>query len=505
MKIVSICRCTDGPQKTECIFQRGENTIMNMSITLFDSIINTSQDCVFWKDKERRFLGVNQAFLDYYGFESADILIGKTDEDMGWHNDPEPYKQDELRVLSGESTYKVQGKCMIRGEERDIIASKRPLYENGEIVGLVGSFVDITDVLRRHGRRDGLQTVYTIDKLRKYPYWDKLLDDTGMDEILDPLTGILSRPYAIDFVHSLIKNGTPFSYSLIDLDNFKYINDSFGHQAGDTVLKKVTASLAEYVEGYGLVGRFGGDELLLINLRDRNAEENEKFFEDLYNSESVFRKNISLDHGNVYVTGTCGCASYPTDAGNFADLFDLIDKVMYLGKNRGRNCYTVYRESEHRDIEIKKLAKHNVFSDMVCLGRMVRHKKNSKEALKSVLPFLTESMQVPDLFYVDRNMIFRSVTNESLLANADEIVKLVNDDLYICNSLSGIESAAPELYNVLDPLGVRSFIAVRIGEEDKTKGYLICVSEREFRIWNENECALVYYIASLLREYPEWK
>jgi len=126
---------------------------MKMTESLFDSIINTAQDCVFWKDKERRFIGVNQAFLDFYGFESADVLIGKTDEDMQWHNDPEPFKQDELRVLEGHSTYKVQGKCIIRGEERDIIASKRPIYEGDEIVGLVGSFVDVTDVLRRKMRK----------------------------------------------------------------------------------------------------------------------------------------------------------------------------------------------------------------------------------------------------------------------------------------------------------------------------------------------------------------
>lgn len=92
---------------------------MKLTVTLFDSIINTSQDCVFWKDKNRRFIGVNRAFLDFYGFESEDILIGKTDEDMGWHSDPEPYRQDEIRVLAGESTYKVPGKCMVQGEERD--------------------------------------------------------------------------------------------------------------------------------------------------------------------------------------------------------------------------------------------------------------------------------------------------------------------------------------------------------------------------------------------------
>ena len=99
---------------------------MEMTSALFHRIINTSQDCVFWKDKDRRFLGVNQAFLDYYGFDSVDVLLGKTDEDMGWHSDPEPIKQDELRVLSGESTYKVQGKCIIRGEERDSVDSRRP-------------------------------------------------------------------------------------------------------------------------------------------------------------------------------------------------------------------------------------------------------------------------------------------------------------------------------------------------------------------------------------------
>ena len=74
---------------------------------------------------------------------------------MGWHSDPEPFMQDELRVLSGKSTYKVQGKCIIKGEERDIIASKRPLYKGDEMVGLVGSFVDITEVIRRNDEIKG--------------------------------------------------------------------------------------------------------------------------------------------------------------------------------------------------------------------------------------------------------------------------------------------------------------------------------------------------------------
>ena len=242
---------------------------MQMNVGLFNSIINTSQDCVFWKDKDRRFVGVNKAFLDYYGFDSADVLIGKNDEDMGWHTDPEPYKQDELRVLAGQTTYKVQGKCIIRGEERDIIASKRPLYDGDEIVGLVGSFVDITDVIRSENKNDGSQVLYTIDDLRKYSYFDRLIDGISLEEILDPLTGVLNRSYSIKFVRSLIFEKTPFTFTIIDLDNFKSINDTFGHAAGDKTLTQVTRGLAEYAKDCGLVGRFGGDELLLVDLKTK--------------------------------------------------------------------------------------------------------------------------------------------------------------------------------------------------------------------------------------------
>ena len=117
---------------------------------LLEKILDTTQTALFWKDRERRFLGANKAFLDYYEFPSDKVIIGKTDEDMGWHREEEPFKSDEWRVIHyGESTYRVHGQCMSHGEMRDIVASKSPLIENGQIVGLVGSFEDVTDEIRR--------------------------------------------------------------------------------------------------------------------------------------------------------------------------------------------------------------------------------------------------------------------------------------------------------------------------------------------------------------------
>ena len=471
---------------------------MNMTVELFDSIINTSQDCVFWKDDKRRFLGVNQAFLDFYGFESADILIGKTDEDMGWHSDPEPYRQDELRVLSGESTYKVRGKCFIRGEERDIIASKRPLYEGDKIIGLVGSFIDITDVLRRQNRIDGLQVVYTVEKLRHIPYFDKLLDETPLDDILDPLTGIINRVYALDLVHSLISVDTPFSFSIIDLDNFKFINDTYGHSAGDTVLKTVTRSLAEFIGENGIVGRFGGDELLMIDLRDTDFPAKQKFFTEAYERSDVLRQNVRFESGSTFVTCTSGCASFPADAKNFADLFGLTDKTLYLGKSRGRNCFIIYEADKHRDIEIKKLVKHNIYDDMINLRKLFERGNTLRDKLRSVLTFLTDSLQIADLYLINKDNRISSVADDRLDEDVSDISALTRGDLYTASTISGMENDCPKLYETLKARGLESVMMIRIGSDHASDGYLLCGVKRRFRIWQENECAIMYFLSDLI-------
>lgn len=473
---------------------------MEMTVELFDSIINTSQDCVFWKDKDRRFLGVNQAFLDFYGFESADVLIGKTDEDMGWHSDPEPFKQDELRVLSGRSTYKVQGKCMIRGEERDIIASKRPLYDGNSIIGLVGSFVDITDVLRRKNGMDSGQVVYTIDKLRKHSFFDRIIDEVSLDEILDPLTGILSRSYAIQFILNLIEEKKPFTFTMLDLDNFKFVNDSFGHSAGDIVLKTVARELAEYTDGYGIVGRFGGDELLLVDLHNFVKDDKRSFFERLYSDSGVLRTTVEFENGSSYITATSGAASYPHDADNFDDLFSLIDKMLYLGKSKGRNCYSIYDKKEHKNIEIKKLANHGIYSAMSRLRQDVEEVDGFTAKLKAALPYLIDALQVADLYYVTAEGEMRAVSDAAFEADAGDIANVMDGDMFSEKSLSRIEQDSPVFYTALKDNGFESVMAVRIRKKDRILGYLVCAVKRSLRIWQENECAMMYYLAGLLAD-----
>ncbi|MCR5097940.1 MAG: GGDEF domain-containing protein [Lachnospiraceae bacterium] len=471
---------------------------MKMTVELFDSIINTSQDCVFWKDKERRFLGVNQAFLDFYGFESADILIGKTDEEMGWHSDPEPFKRDELRVLAGRSTYKVQGKCMVRDEERDIIASKRPLYDGDEVIGLVGSFVDITDVLRRS--LGDSKVLYTIDILRKYSYFDKLVDEVGLNEITDPLTGVLSRPYVVKFVHSLIEEQRPFTFSMIDLDNFKYINDYFGHEAGDKVLTVVASKLAKYTEDFGLVGRFGGDEFLLIDLLHTSREEKDGFFEKLYKESGALSVNVEFDNGSSFIAATTGAASFPYDADSFDDLFGKIDKMLYLGKSVGRNCYKIYDNDKHRDIKIINVSKYGVYTSMSRIRALTEEAEGITAKLTAVAPLITEILLIDDIYFIDPDGVMHAVNNSSFSADAGDIGKLMVDDVFNDGSLDRVQKESPVFYSVLMEHCLGLVMVTRIRKQNEIKGYLVCAAKRNNRIWQENECAILYYLAGLLSD-----
>ncbi len=110
---------------------------------LLDAVMEGIDRYVFWKDTHRRFLGANQAFLEYYGLSSLSEILGKTDEEIGWHDVNQPFRDDELRVLQGEMVKRVRGTCYSRNELRIIETNKRPIIVGGEVVGLLGYFRDL--------------------------------------------------------------------------------------------------------------------------------------------------------------------------------------------------------------------------------------------------------------------------------------------------------------------------------------------------------------------------
>lgn len=340
--------------------------------------------------------------------------------------------------------------------------------------------------------------MYTQEQLARYPYFAGVLADSSLDSVLDPLTGIVSRGHMLWFVQSLIQRQTQFSFAILDLDNFKYINDTYGHHVGDGVLVQVAQDLAEYLDGYGVAGRFGGDEMLIVNLRDIQYDDKKAFFQGMF-ANRVLRKNIQVEDCHPFVTGTVGCATYPYDANDFDGMFALIDKTLYRGKTKGRNCHIIYVREKHENIEIRKLAKRGMYTTFRAMVRQFEFVPGLVNKLHSVTPLLMEELQVSDLYYVGKDGMMRSVRNEELREPVPDIKNaLTVDDLYAANSIAGLEKPCPVFYDVLRRREVETVLIVRIGMEMETNGFLLCAEPRSRRIWQEAECAILYFLARLL-------
>ncbi len=140
--------------------------IDNPFANLWENAVWDSDLMFFWKDRDRRFLGASQAFLNFYGFESINEILGKNDEEMHWHVDDEPYMGDELDVIKhGKKVKNAPGQCIVNGVVHNIVCNKMPIYDNGEIIGLVGYFADSDEEMARVKNIKGPSRVDNITRL----------------------------------------------------------------------------------------------------------------------------------------------------------------------------------------------------------------------------------------------------------------------------------------------------------------------------------------------------
>lgn len=159
----------------------------------------------------------------------------------------------------------------------------------------------------------------------------------------DALTGLSNRSHLIEKVQQHIDqtNGKqPFGFMLMDLDNFKVINDTFGHECGDKLLVSVAKRLQQQLSPEIHLARFGGDEFALFIPFISDSEALEALAEQWRNALS---HSYTLANGQkLYATISIGIARYISDAHNLESLLNCADQAMYIAKSQGRNRYQLF-------------------------------------------------------------------------------------------------------------------------------------------------------------------
>jgi diguanylate cyclase (GGDEF)-like protein len=155
----------------------------------------------------------------------------------------------------------------------------------------------------------------------------------------DPLTGLWNRLHFGEQLQRTLaeadRYGTPVSLVLVDIDHFKKVNDTWGHEAGDAVLRQVSRLVQEGVRAVDICVRYGGEEIAML-LAQTHSERAVEVAERL--RERISAQPIRHGGADIPVTASFGVATYPETVKVRDQLFPASDKALYIAKHAGRNC-----------------------------------------------------------------------------------------------------------------------------------------------------------------------
>jgi diguanylate cyclase (GGDEF)-like protein/PAS domain S-box-containing protein len=287
---------------------------------LFRAMIDQVQDYLFVKDNKSRFVVANRAVAADLGMQQQD-LIGKTDFDLHPTRLAKKFFADEQSVIvSGEPMIDIEEFVItVSGVKKWLLTSKVPLRnERGEVIGIVGICRDITDRKRAE------------DQIHFMAHHDALTGLPNRSLLMDRLSQALLRAQ---------RNDRRVAVIFVDLDNFKVVNDSLGHSAGDRLLKAVADRMVRCVRATDTVARLGGDEFVILLNDEADNSDADVVIKKV---RAAISDPISIDDQLFHVTCSMGVAAYPDDGEDAEALVMNADAAMYRAKETGRDRVQAY-------------------------------------------------------------------------------------------------------------------------------------------------------------------
>ncbi|MGE5628123.1 MAG: diguanylate cyclase [Solirubrobacterales bacterium] len=292
---------------------------INFNRDALDLIMDLVPIPLFVKDYAGLYIDCNNAFSEFLSI-SREKIIGKSvyelwrkeEADIFFAKDKELYEQGGLQIYEAKIT-SADGKPLM------VQFYKQVFYDtNGSIAGFLGAIFDITEK-------------------------KELENALAKQATTDELTGIPNRRYGMEKLETLHKEcqGKKQSYciAMLDLDYFKRINDMYGHNNGDIVLKTFAKLVSDFLRNGDICFRYGGEEFVVF-MPDTEIDEGFAVVEKLRKAWASSKVPLSnCEASNLTVS--IGITQYPGNNMPFELLLQTSDKALYYSKNGGRNQTTI--------------------------------------------------------------------------------------------------------------------------------------------------------------------
>ncbi|MDD2896111.1 MAG: ABC transporter substrate-binding protein [Aliarcobacter sp.] len=276
---------------------------------LLRTVINTTDDLIFFKDCKLRYLGCNRNFERFIGKKESEI-IGKNDFELFEKEYAQHFRENDLSVIKAKRIL-INEEWVIFEDKKILLQTKMiPLqYKKNDKQGVLGISRDITELHEIH------------EKLKEQAYHDELtniFNRKAFNERIKEKFDLYQRYNSI------------FCIAMYDIDNFKNINDTYGHDIGDKVLREMTEEIKLNIRKTDLLFRIGGEEFIIIfskTLIDEAFEVAEKIRTSVSNMNIIDNERITISIG----------LSQVKEDDDADSIYERIDKLMYESKHNGKN------------------------------------------------------------------------------------------------------------------------------------------------------------------------
>lgn len=333
----------------------------------------------------------------------------------------------------------------------------------------------------------------------------------------DQLTGLVLKEDITNYAKRSINNlKQKTAIAIVDIDDFKFVNDCRGHAMGDAVLKKCAAVIENETGTYGKAGRIGGDEFFIVfdNIPDR---------ETLKYVLRAIKNNIadaySDETDGFHVTTSIGVSVYPEDAEDFDSLFHLTDYMLYRAKHKGKNRYIIYEPEKHGPVnEILR-------SSIETTGITGRKGLSKADVVCRIIELLLCGKEYPvdniirdivDYFGVERVVLYDKTTrtvaaqcgsnllDSGVIAETmdyifdDGFAEYRKDGVIIVNNIKTFALRSPQLYEKLRRQGIYSLMHREIVGKSGKSFVMSCESVSAFLTWNLEDMRFYRILDSVL-------
>ena len=298
------------------------------ALEIYENVIKNTSEGVMITDKNNFIVFVNKAFCNITKYEEKDV-IGKNPSILksGLHN--KKFYKDMWKNLESRGHWK--GEIWNKQKNDTIFPELLSINtlkdENGEIENYIAIFTDISEIKKSEA------------KMRNIAMHDSL---TGLPN-RNMMTNMISHS-----IKSAKRQNELMAIMFIDLDNFKTINDNYGHKEGDNVLVETAKRLKNILREEDIVYRFGGDEFIVTLEHIKNSEDIAKIARKLNQSLQI---PYQTNNYTFYISCSIGISIYPNDALTPDELIKNADVAMYQAKNRGKNRYSFYSQELGKQIQ----------------------------------------------------------------------------------------------------------------------------------------------------------